>query len=339
MTSRTPPWLTFPLPEAWSKPAVVEDHVDVGGLRLFRAGLSSLGPRGEEIAGAAVHVDGPPLHRGYFELLERIGTREASHRRDPFVRLGEDGRDAGVVASSEVFRESPSPTYRYSTSNGIALHDDWSSARARAHWELAERDRVLRAWYGESRPHPLPLGERLPIRNLEEYEWAAYSFPESTTTDLSKGVHVVGLFGFPLRDERSLVSGYCARPDRDEALTGAIAEALQQLAFLWDEPVRESIPSLAPTPMFHLERWQHRRHHDALRSWLDGGHLRYGRAERTPSRAETTPSLFFIDLTPTWMPGGLRVAKALSGDALPLIFGESPFARHLPTALRHHPIA
>jgi hypothetical protein len=46
----------------------------------------------------------------------------------------------------------------------------------------------------------------------------------------------------------------------------------------------------------------------------------------------------FVDLSPPWLPAGLHVAKALCRAALPLVFGESPFASHLPRELQIHPI-
>jgi hypothetical protein len=39
------------------------------------------------------------------------------------------------------------------------------------------------------------------------------------------------------------------------------------------------------------------------------------------------------------MEGGLRVAKAVCDDAMPLAFGDTPFTAHLPSKLRVHPIA
>lgn len=341
--NRTQPWHTFPLPERWSEPAVVDDHVDVGGLRFFRAGLSSNGPRGEEITGAAVELDGSPLQRGYFELLERISTREAIYGNERgFEWQSPSGESNGSVTLEALFPEASSPSSRRSSSNGVALHKDWSSARARAHWELAERDRVLRAWYGEIRPTPLSvagIGALALLAQLQEHDLVAYAFPETTEGSFSRGIHVVGFFGFPRRDDIPLIWGYCARPSERDALLGAVHEGLQGLAFLWGEPIEDDVPPLTPTPMFHLERWQHRKHHALLRRWLDGEHLRYGRVEPPLPIGWTAPELAFVDLTPSWLQGGLRVAKAISSQALPLIFGESPFAAHLPPALRVHPIA
>lgn len=47
----------------------------------------------------------------------------------------------------------------------------------------------------------------------------------------------------------------------------------------------------------------------------------------------------FVDLTASWLPRGLRVAKAICAEALPLVFGDPPYARHLDEDLRVHPIA
>jgi hypothetical protein len=338
---------TSPLPEGWSELAVVEDVVVADGVELRRAGLSSTGPGGEEVTGAAVDAGSSPVDRSYFELLERVSTLEAlRERRRSYSLLTADAEPLGDRGVDELFPESHEPArWRYARSNGVALHSDWRSASLRASWELAERDRVLRAWCGETRPQRLDFSaESTPLGRARSYEWRAYAFPEAEAVEFSRGVQVVGVFGFPTRADAPLICGYGARPGPRDALDAAAREAMQLLAFLWGEPLLDRLPDPAPTAMRHLEHFQWPDHHDILRGWLDAGHERFfseanGRpASRTVDRSRAA-RLAFVDLTPGWMCRGLRVAKAICDAAMPLAFGDAPFTAHLPPELRVHPVA
>jgi len=336
---------TYPLPEGWSGPEVLVDTVIADGVELRRAGLCSTGPAGEELTGAAVEAELSPVDRAYFELLERISTVDAV--RTPLASYDlrtADGDCAGSLPSAELFPESADPArWRYARSNGVALHGDWRRASERAVWELAERDRVLRAWYGETRPERIALDlHDTPLRSSRTYEWRAYSFPVGREASVSEGVDVVGLFGIPSRSTAPLISGYGARPGQAGALDAAVREAMQLLGFLWDEPVIDRRPEPAPTPLYHLEYFQWAGHRDVLRRWLDVGHERHAPREAQrlgPTRpAAPRAGVAFVDLSPAWLPGGLRVAKAICDAAMPLVFGESPLAASLPFDLRTHPI-
>jgi hypothetical protein len=335
-----------PLPEGWSKPGVVEDVVVADGVALRRAGLSSTGPGGEEVTGAAVEAVGSPIDRSYFELLERVSTLESlRERRSSYALMTMDGERLGDRAAEDVFPESDDPArWRYARSNGVALHSDWRSASLRALWELAERDRVLRAWYGETRPERLEFSPgSTPLDGARSYDWRAYGFPETEQTQFSRGVQVVGVFGFPVREGMPLVCGYGARPEIRDALDAAVREAMQLLGFLWGEPPLDRLPDPAPTALYHLELFQSPDHHDVLRRWLENGHERFLSArELLASRKDDSSHMArpaFVDLTPAWLVGGLRVAKAVCDAAMPLAFGDVPFTAHLPPELRVHPIA
>jgi hypothetical protein len=332
---------TSRLPEGWSELAVVEDVIVADGVVLRRAGLCSTGPDGEEVTGSAVEAVGSPVERSYFELLERVSTLESLRApRSSYAVVTADGQPAGYRVAANVFPESDEPArWRYARSNGIALHADWKSASFRACWELAERDRVLRAWYGETRPERIACSlDSTALGGSRSYDWRAYGFPESEGAEFSHGVHVVGVFGFPTCTGVPLVCGYGARPERGDALDAAVREAMQLLGFLWGEPPLERLPEPAPTALRHLEHFQWPGHHDILRRWLEGGHERYfaGSAKRPPPQGF---GLAFVDLTPAWLGGGLRVAKAVCDVAMPLAFGDVPFTAHLPLELRVHPIA
>ncbi|MBS2018705.1 MAG: YcaO-like family protein [Deltaproteobacteria bacterium] len=327
-----------PLPEGWSEPEVVADVVVADGVRLHRAGIASVAPTGEEITGSAADESGSPAARGFYELLERAAILEALRAKRPRYELRTlDGAVAGECSEHELFPESDDPArWRYARSNGVAIFDDWASAARRARWELVERDRILRSWYGEVAPRPLELDlAATPIAATESYDWCAHAFDAPSEGETSD-VKVVGVFGFPRREGVPLVLGYGARGTEGEALDAATREALQLLAFLWGEPVTNEAPPVGPTAMHHLERFQFAGHHGQLRRWLAGAHLAHG-GVRAPQAAET--QVRFVDLTPAWLAGRMFVAKAYSPASMPLAFGDAPHAAHLPTEIRIHPIA
>jgi hypothetical protein len=327
----------YPLPKGWSEPALVEDLVVADGVDLRRAGLASTGPNDEEVVGSAADVSTSPLDRAYFELIERISTVEAIRLAPASFDLRTlDGSVAGCRAAADVFGESDEPArWRYARSNGVAVHADWRSASLRALWELCERDRVLRSWYGEVAPHRLPLAiDSTPLARARSYEWVACAFPETGGSPFSRDVHVCGVFGLP-KTEAPFVFGYGARESLEEARLAALREATQLLAFLWGEELPKSEPPFAPTPMYHLESFQRLERQASVRRWLEGAHTLH----RSPAPAAARDSeIRFVDLTPPWL-HGLRVSKAVCAAAVPLVFGQDPMCAHLPAELRVHPIA
>jgi len=311
------PFSLPPLPDGWSAPERVEDVMEADGLLLHRSGWCSRSASGEAL-GAAADWQGSPGDRAYFELLERVVVLDAWHAR----------------AADDVFPASPDPErWCHARSNGVALHTNWEAACARAEQELAERDRLQRAWLGELDPVPVSFDVAAsPFALTCSYEWRAYAFPAAARDRFARDVHVMGIFGFPTRPA-PLVFGYGARLHAAEALLAATREAAQVLAFLWGEPLPDRLPEPAPTPMAHLERFQHPGQHRLLRRWLDGDHRRH-RRDRTPA----DETVRFVDLTPPWLAGHAHVVKALCASAIPLTFGRSPEFEHLPTELQVHPI-
>jgi YcaO cyclodehydratase, ATP-ad Mg2+-binding len=330
-----------PLPDAWTSPQVIEDTFDADGLRLKRAGLSSTGPSGEEILGSAADVDGAPSDRAYFELLERVSTIEwLAHPSASCELLTREGEPRAKAVWGDVVPESLDPSrFRYARSNGVALHESWDAACQHALWELWERDRVLRAWYGASVPERLAEGvDDTPLTQTASYDWRAYAFLNTPDETLDQNVHVAGVFGFPRVETAPLVFGYGARASVEEARRTAAREAAQLLAFLWGEPISTGRPRPSPSPAYHLEVFQRREGHETLRRWLGGEHARFGSSLAESPRARARASVNFVDLTPRWLEG-FRVAKAVCPKAIPLVFGEDPKASHLPRAIRVHPIA
>ena len=328
--------LTFPLPEGWSSLEHVEDVIDADGLQLHRVGLAA-NRDGQEVQGSAADADTSPGARAQFELLERASILEAMCSPDArFATRTRSGEVTGKWSGSRVFRVSSEPSvWTYARSNGVALYSDWKSACERAELELVERDRILRAWLGETEPMRLDLDLRSsPLSQTRSYDWSAYLFLAPPAGDFSPGAQAVGVFGFPFKPAAPLVFGYAARNSVQSATDSATREAMQLLAFLWGEPICDRAPDPAPTPMCHLETFQCRDRQALVRRWLDGAHRRYRRA----SEPAPVDEVRFVDLTPTWLAGRLHVAKAISDSALPLAFGLAPLTAHLPAELQLHPI-
>jgi hypothetical protein len=323
---------TSPLPERWSAPVLHYDTIVADGLSMRRAGISSTGPSGVEMNGAAAELDASPLRRSWLELLERASTVEAMASGDPLVVRNELGVATGVMPVAEVFPQSDAPQrWQYARSNGVALHESWAAACQFGRWELAERHCVLRAWDGTG-PAPVRLehfDHDLP--KTTSFEWSAFLFGSAA---FAPEAHVVGVFGFPGSNDLPVALGFGARGDLGGAVRRATGEALQSLAFLWGEPVSEEPPP-APSPMFHLEYFQARAGRALLRKWLSGARAPRARTPETHCSARTVR---YVDLTPTWLGRGLRVAKAMCSGAETLVFGDAPTRTHLPLELRTHPI-
>jgi ribosomal protein S12 methylthiotransferase accessory factor YcaO len=331
----------WPLGLGWSAPEEVSDTISVAGLRLARVGLASHLPGARTITGSAADMGESPTPRAYFELLERAGTVEAAEGGGDVSLIDPGtGMPRGRVEASDLFPASERPgDWVYSLSNGVAFHTDLRMACDRALWELVERDRLLRAWYGQLRVErtELPPGSALEAL-APEYGMEAYLVPAEDPRGFLADVRVAMVVGFPKRAGVPLMHGFGARPRAADALAAATREALQALAFVWEEDVPSERPDMAPLPQTHLDWYLHPPHHALLRRWLDGGHARYAVDWSMP--AVSGPPAY-ADITPPWLRGRAWVIKALAPHAVPLTFGWGPdrLSSHLPELTRIHPIA
>lgn len=329
------------LPEGWSVEEEVLDRIDVGGAWLHRAGIAVRAPSGEIVTGSAAGLEDDVAPRARFELLERVATCEAIARGEEHPLRDLSGASRGHVSVEQLFVAAvEGAAHRPARSNGVALHQSWTSAALAAHRELVERDHVLRAWYGRERPERVAIAPGWALGSLPTYEWRAYSFGLAHEEAWCAGVRVHGVFGVP-RDERMpFVIGWGAGSDDATSLARAHAEATQALAFLWGETVPAAEPTPAPNAGAHLERTLWPEHRAALLAWLAGDHTRYAASRDTEQTRRAEPAdVRFADLTPAWLEPGLHVAHASHPDAVSLWFGDAPAAGHLPPALRFHPIA
>lgn len=295
----------YPLPAGASAPQLFADTVTIAGREVRRVGLAAA-VGGAEVTGSAAALDGSPLARAYFELLERASLLEAEGREHPLRDargrvVGRHREDAPPAATDAAARPA--------RSNGLALHLTWEEACRRAALELTERDRVLSAWYGELPVAPAPPPGLL--APLDTHEWRACAIREE-----GDAAEVAAVIGFPLHPELPLARGFAAAASPGEALDAAAREAVQNLAFLWDEPVPAAAPVSAPSPMFHLDYYLFPEHHAHLARWLEGAH--YRPSPRAPRAGEVR----FVDLTPACLRGKLFVARALREGARALVFGE-----------------
>src|SRR5437762_9856034 len=262
---------SFPLGDRWRDPKAYEEVVSIRGVEIALAGLSTESTEGEVVTGSAGDVGEIPLPRAYFELLERASVVAVG--REPRVEWPVrdlDGQEHGVATSSQLAPASPDPArWRYARSNGVAVSSTWRDACCRASWELIERDRILRSWYGAFAPTRISMAAAAMPRDLDEvYEFEGYSFGEAEDSR----VHVVGVFGFPRADSAPLLYGFGARPIRADALSAASRECVQRLGFLWGESIPSAAPDFEPTPHYHQELFLCPSNHPALRAWLRGKH-------------------------------------------------------------------
>ncbi len=248
------------------------------------------------------------LERAYFELQERMAALDAV--------------DVSVTTHEH---------YKASLSNGLAAGLTRSGSRARAYYELLERDAVLRSWYGWSQPKPIPdAHEPLPS---EFYETKLVEFPLHARHHPSA---CAGYFGFPRNNDNPLVFGFGSGPELGSAIESARRECVQRLAFLWGEEIPEREPEFQCTAGFHQEWYLYPAHHGVLRDWLEGGNPCTKKVEPT---TEVSAGPTFSDLTPPHLKGRMHITRATDTGLLPLLFGADPISSGLPAGLRIHPIA
>jgi len=318
-----------PLPGGFDPPECFVDRVLLFGHTFHLVGITSVSASGETVTGSAADSDHAPIARAYFELFERACIVDAvAHATSEHVLLDAHGRPLGTCPSAVVFpREPPGAGFRYSVSNGVAVGQTWADASTAALAELVERDRVLRSWFGESRPEPIPLPPASILSALATaYELRAVRFPASPEdrSGSTKALETAGVFGFPRSPNHPLVYGLAAANTPHEALFRAQRECLQRLAFLWGEDIPEREPTFSPSAAYHQEFYLWPATHGRLRRWLDGGS--YDPGFLVPPHPDAVQGPRFVDLTPASLRNGLLVIKAIPSSQLPLTFGkEHPF--------------
>ncbi len=325
----------LPLPEDWSSPELLRHRTLVGNVAIELAGLTSVSPDGTPVTAAAGAHDEDPLPRAYYELVERSGILEARRRLDAELVVrdhrGEElrrGTTQHLLGVGEA-----TPTFAPSRSNGVALGPTWSFASERAALELAERDQVLRSWYGATVPERVDAAGLMPTGLGSSYVVEVYRLDSGGPT------RVVVVACWPRDERRPLILGFGARSTLIEAKRAARDECLQRMGFLWDEDLPGREPEVSPTPDYHQDYYLWRGSHGTLRGWLSGRHVG-ACAEVVPQGTRPTEAVQFVDLTPVALSGRAALAQALPRGEIQLGFGSNhPAASSAPAALRVHPVA
>jgi len=327
---------SHPIDPRWGEPKLFVDNVDIAGVVLYMCGFLVEDGFGRRATGSAAGLDGPPLARAYYELLERTSVLEAmDSNAHPYAVLDAVGRPLGTITCADLFPSTLNPgQLRYSCSNGVALAESWTTACSAAAHELIERDRILRSWYGEILPRRVEMQASATQRALRDlYDFEAYSFdPRSATETLVRGV-----FAFPKAPDAPLVYGFAAAGEPRRALESAVRECLQRLAFLWGESIPNRPPVFAPTAEYHQEVFLLPSMRRCVQAWLAGNHTDRRTLDQPPSPPRPAR---FANVTPARLTG-LRIARALRTSELGLAFGRGhpQVNSHLPETLEVHPIA
>jgi hypothetical protein len=311
----------FPLPPAWTLEESFMQDLSIDSLTLFMVGLVALTTHGGEqrALGSSTQADGYPVDRAYFELLERISIYEARGAEQPLDVRDASGALLGQRSAARVFPPDVSPRLRTSLSNGVALHATWQDACRSALHELIERDRILRSFAGELSPRRLALPPTELTRALAaRFDAAAYEIGPALRHRTAM------LFMTPREPSLPMTYGFGTDYTLEGALARAEREAMQRLAFLWDEALPEEPVEPTPTPDYHQEFYLYPPNHAILHAWLAG--------ERTPRHRFELPlfdgePVTYVDLTPAALRGKLAVAKAISRSTRRLRFGLPTFPR------------
>ncbi|MBL6989387.1 MAG: YcaO-like family protein [Bacteriovoracaceae bacterium] len=323
----------------WSRPEFFEDCLEIDDLVIKLAGISTKADCGQILTGSAGDIHEIPKQRSFLELLERIATFEAITSDKHYQVIDQNGRQLTKVAKDDLFFINSNKDWSYSKSNGIALHFNYYEACQSAKYELIERDRILRSWYGQYAPEKIELNLNqsnalCPQFQSNYYDFEYYRFVNNM--DESE-VCVVGMFAFAKNDDLSpLVYGFGAHVKFTEAVEHAQRECFQRLGFLWGEDFSSQLPSFSPTPDYNQEYFLRKNNHCLIRNWLAATHKNIGSFVTDFSKE----NIVYVDLTPKRYKGSYVVVKAISDKRVPLIFGRryEVFGNQIPKELMIHPV-
>lgn len=307
---------SFPLSQKWRKPQVFSDKLVLGDLEISMLGISAEGVEKGGVSASAASLQGPPLHRAWFELVERSAILDFFSAMPSEVTIFQVGGTSERWPADKVFGEE-TQTSRLSKSNGVASHTEKLEACASAYRELLERDQVLRTWLGWQELKSIDCSFTARTQLQELFVFTTIEFYKSPQTT------VLGIFGIPKdRSKHPFICGFGSAASLAIAAHKAESELLQRLAFLWGEELPSTTPERAPTALFHQEWSLCPQGIDTIKKWLERRMPRMAAPrESTPPSLEQT---YFIDMTPSHLVGRGVVVKAYHPDLVPLYFGEFP---------------
>lgn len=309
----------------------------IGDLDIYYCGLKATHPKFGEALGADANV-GSPGNGAWFELLERMSILEARGRA--FY----EQRDLNFEKSHVLSGESVFPTakgqedeFRYSLSNGVAIHSTWEDACRAACLELVERHLVLQSWVGGDAPKKVKsIGYSSELSKLSSvYTVERYEFGSAKTDCYSERISAAMTVLRPNTAENPLVFAFGAAFSLEEALQKSEKEVIQRLVFLWGEELPKALPPFAPNQIYHQEFFLYPGSQDKFEAWLQGEY-RDGAKRVEDRRIEVS----FANLS-VFSSKPYFVAKAISKNAIPLVFGrwrEQPFT-NLADERLIHPVA
>ncbi|OFZ82042.1 MAG: hypothetical protein A2583_15810 [Bdellovibrionales bacterium RIFOXYD1_FULL_53_11] len=307
------------IPGRWKKPEEFRQEVDVLGIKLFLSGFSSSNGA-MELVGSSAGMDRHEPERSAFELLERITTVEAE--------------ESGLIAFDKL-----DGICRYSKSNGIAIHTDKNTALQKSYFEVVERDRVLRSWFGDianpvvlrSCPDVRLLGRLEPLAAV--FDLRVFEFVENLSRSKT---FVHGFFGLPKNDNAACFFGFGADSEESASIAKAVGEGLQRLGFTWGEKADFDPAAFKPTAIDHLLYYHDPARNGLIRRWCSNGNGRY--LKFIPHEP---PRCVWNNIALKSMQDRIYAYQCKSDDLLPLTFGfDHPYARGLvPDEIRVHPLA
>ncbi|MBF0313737.1 MAG: YcaO-like family protein [Oligoflexia bacterium] len=261
--------------------------------------------------------------RSQYELLERVSIAEVLKTSEEhlFKFYNRFNQYQGVIEKKIVFPSSDNCEWRYSLSNGVAIHTDVNMAMEKAQAELVERDAILRSWYGETLPQEIvgaakEIGSEVITALADRYRIKIYKFVDISP---DSALNVLGVFAFPINPSKNspMVYGLAADQVFEVAMEKSLQEMLQRLVFLEGEENEIELPPFAPSPLYHQEIFLRSAGIEELKGWLSGRHYR----KKSVYPSAMPSEIYFVDLTPV-AAKSFVVMKAISRNRVPLIFGK-----------------
>lgn len=114
----------FPLSARWHSPQIFSDKLALGNLEIAMLGVSAAGVKSGGVSASAVSLQGLPLKRAWFELVERSSILDFLAVMPSELEVFRFGAGSEVWPVDRVFGEE-TETSRPSKSNGVASHPQW----------------------------------------------------------------------------------------------------------------------------------------------------------------------------------------------------------------------
>ncbi len=303
----------------WKIEEAVQNKIVIEGLEVSFCGIQAMNEAFGPVVGSATETHGDPWDRAWYELRERIAIVEAINARpQQFMLRDKNFKTIGMAPYQHVFPTPPAgkeKEWQPAKSNGVAIEQSWEKACSKAVWELAERHLILESWLGRRKPQRLPTKTLKDANKLDSiYDIWCVSFGAVSTSHFDESIHSCGVFLFPKNANAPMVFGFGGALNEQQALLKAESEAIQRLSFLWGEEIPTQSPDFAPNAMFHQEYFLQPAKILLLKKWLNGQFF------DAKKKKTDTLTVQLADLS-SYTSDNLFLARAVSSDALPLIFG------------------